>query len=109
MMKHKVELKPGAVPFKEGTRRMTLLNTEKANKEVRELIRLGLIQPSYSPWANGIVMAAKKGNQLRMCCDFRQWNAQTVKDALRLPRVDECFARLGSARYVTALDLASAF
>ena len=88
---------------------MTPLKTEKANEEVRELVRLGLIEPSYSPWACGIVMAKKKGNQLRMCCDFRNLIAQTVKDAFPLPRVDECFARLGNAKFFTAPDLASAF
>ena len=44
-----------------------------------------------------------------MCCDFRNLNAQTVKDAFPLPRVDECFARLGNAKLFTALDMASAF
>ena len=72
------------------------------------MIELGLIEPSYSLWASGIVMAKKKGNQLRMCCDFRNLNAQTVKDFL-FPRVDECIARLGIAKFFTCLDLAAAF
>ena len=88
---------------------MTPFKTEKANEEVRILMEMGLIEPSYSPWACGIVLAKKKGNQLRMCCDFRNLNAQTVKDAFPLPRIDECFAKLGRARYFTCLDMASAF
>ena len=32
----------------------------KANQEMRNLLALGLIQPSYSPWASGIVMVKKK-------------------------------------------------
>ena len=88
---------------------MTPFKTEKANEEVRMLMEMGLIEPSYSPWACGIVMAKKKGNQLRMCCDFRNLNAQTVKDAFPLPRIDECFAKIGRARYFTCLDMASAF
>ena len=60
VMEHKIDLQPGSVPWKEGPRRMTPLKTEKANEEVRELIHLGLIEPSDSPWACGIVMAKKK-------------------------------------------------
>ena len=103
---HEINLEPGAVPWKEGPRKMTPFLTEKANEEIRMLIELGLIELSYSPWASGIVMAKKKGNQLRMCCDFRNLNAQTVKDAFPFPRVDECIARLGNAKFFTCLDLA---
>ena len=79
------------------------------DEEVRMLMDMGFIAPSYSPWACGIVVAKKKGNQLGMCFDFRNLNAQTVKDAFPLPRIDECFAKLGRARYFTCLDMASAF
>ena len=44
-----------------------------------------------------------------MCCDFPNLNAQTVKDAFPFPRVDECIARLGNAKFFTCLDLAAAF
>ena len=58
-MEHKIDLKPGAVPWKESQRRMTPLKTEKHNEEVRELIRLGLTELSFSPYECGIVMAEK--------------------------------------------------
>ena len=109
LIEHKIDLEPNAVPWREGPRRMTPFKTEKANEEVRMLIEMGVIEPSYSPWACGIVMAKKKGNQLRMCCDFRNLNAQTIKDAFPLPRIDECLSKLGSARFFSCFDLASAF
>ena len=71
-MENKINLETGAMHWKEGPRRMTPLKTKKANEEVRELIWLGLIDPSYLPWACGIVMFKKKANQLCMCCDFRK-------------------------------------
>ena len=46
--KHPVELEPGAVPHREGARRMSPEMAERANQEVRNLLALGMIQPSLS-------------------------------------------------------------
>ena len=51
---------------------------EHANQEVRNLLALGMIQPSLSPWASGIVMVKKKNGELRFCCDFRPLNVPTL-------------------------------
>ena len=107
--KHPVELEPSAVPHREEARRMSPEKAERANQEVRNLLALGMIQPSLSPWASGIVMVNKKNGELRFCCDFRPLNEVTVKDAYPLPRIDESLARLGKAKIYTSLDLAWAF
>ena len=77
----------------------------KANEEVRETIRLGFFEPSYSPWACAIVLAKTKGNQLRVVviCGTQR------SDCQRLSRVNESFARLGNTRFVTALVIAFPF
>ena len=72
----------------------------QANEEIRELQQLGLIEPAQSPLACGLVIAKKKGNQLRLCCGFRNLNDQKVKDAYPIPRIDESLARLGNAKYL---------
>ena len=68
-----------------------------------------MIEPSKSPWACGVVMAKKKGGQLRFCCDFRYLNAVTIKDAYPIPRIDESLSKMGDAKFFTTLDLGSAF
>ena len=107
--KHPVELETGATPHREGARRMSPDKAERANQEVRNLLALGMIQPSLSPWASGIVMVKKKNGELRFCCDFRPLNAVTIKDAYPLPRIDESLSRLGKAKIYTSIDLAWAF
>ena len=107
--KHTVELEPRAVPHREGARRMSPEKAERANQEVRNLLALGMIQPSLSPWASGIVMVKKKNGELRLCCDFRPLNEVTIKNAYPLPRIDESLARLGNAKIYTSIDLAWAF
>ena len=107
--KHTVEVEPGVVPHREGARRMSPEKAEQANQEVRNLLALGMIQPSLSPWTSGIVMVKKKNGELRFCCDFRPLNEVTMKDAYPLPRIDESLARLGNAKIYTSKDLAWTF
>ena len=101
--KHTVELEPGAVPHREGARRMSPEKAERADQEVRNLLVLGMIQPSLSPWASGIVMVKKKNGELRFCCEFRPLNEVTNKDAYPLPRIDESLAWLGNAKIFTSI------
>ena len=107
--KHPVEVEPGAVPHREGARRMSPDKAERANQQVRVLLALGMIQPSLSPWASGIVMVKKKSGELRFCCDFRPLNEVAIKDAYPLPRIDESLSQLGKAKIYTSIDLAWAF
>ena len=106
---HTVEVEPVATPPREGARRMSRKKAERANQEVRNLLALGMIQPSLSPWASGIVMVKKKNGELRFCCEFRPLNAVTMKDAYPLPRIDESLSRLDKAKIYTSIDLAWSF
>ena len=78
----------------------------KVKKEVQNLLALGLIQLSYSPWASGIVKVKKKSGKHCFCCDFRPLNDETVKDAFPLPRIDESLSRIGNAKIFTSINLA---
>ena len=68
-----------------------------------------MIKPSKSPCARGVVMAKKKGRQLRLCCDFRYLSAVSKRDALPIPRIDESVSKLCDVKFFTTLDLDSAF
>ena len=70
--KHPVEVEPEAIPHREEARRMSPEEAERSNQEVRNLLALGMIRPSLSPWASDIVMVKKKlGN-----CAFVAISAQ---------------------------------
>ena len=88
---------------------MTPHKSEACRAEIEMLLEYDMIEPSKSPWACGVVMAKKKGGQLRFCCDFRYLNAVTIKDAYPIPRIDESLSKLGDAKFFTTLDLGSAF
>ena len=96
-VEHEIELEENAVPHREGARRMTPHKSEACRKEIETLLEYDMIKPSKSPWACGVVMAKKKGDQMRFCYDFRYLNSVTVKDAYPIPRIDESLSKLGSA------------
>ena len=108
-VEHEIELEENAVPHREGGRGMTPHKSDACRKEIETLLEYDMIKPSKSPWACRVVMAKKKGDQLRFCCDFRYLNSVTVKDAYPIPRIDESLSKLGDAKFFTTLDLGSAF
>ena len=107
-VEHEIELEEGAVPHREGARRMTPHKLEAYRAEVEMLLEYDM-NPRNRHGLAGVVMAKKKGEQLRFCCDFRYLNAVTIKDAYPIPRIDESLSKLGDAKFFTTLDLGSAF
>ena len=105
-VEHEIELEEGAVPHREGARRMTPHKSEACRAEIEMLLEYDMIEPSKLPWACGVVMAKKKRGQLRFCCYFRYLNAVTIKDAYPIPRKDESLSKLGDAKFFTTLDSA---
>jgi len=55
------------------------------NAKVDELLQMGFIDHSKSPYSSPIVMVKKKTGKWRLCVDFRQINAKSVKDAYPMP------------------------
>ena len=51
----------------------------------------------------------KERGQLRFCCEFRYLNAVTIKDAYPIPRIGESLSNFGDTKFLTTLDLGSAF
>ena len=92
-VEHEIELEESAVPHREGVRRMIPNKSDACRKEIKTLLEYDMIEPSKSPWACGVVMAKKKGDQLRFCCDFRYLNSVTVKDAYPISRIDESLSK----------------
>ena len=88
------------------------LSPEKLKEQVRQvrgLLDKGLIRESDSPWGFPTVFVKKSSGEWRMCVDYRPLNVLTTRNAYPLPRIDECLARIGSARVLSKLDLLQGF
>jgi len=71
---------------------------------VREMLRLGVIRPSDSPWASPVAMQ-KEGDGYRFCLDYRMVNKMTQSDPFPIPRIESVMGRLQGAKYISKLDL----
>ena len=69
-VEHEIELEEGAVPHREGARRMTPHKSEACRAEIEMLPEYDMIEPSKSPWACGVIMAKKKGGSLDFVATF---------------------------------------
>lgn len=93
------------IPFKDRYRRIPPQLYDEVKKHLDEMLAIGAIRKSYSPWASAVVLVRKKDGGLRFCIDFRKLNQRTRKDAYALPRMEDALDSLGGARLFSCLDL----
>ena len=78
---------------------------EEIRDHLKEMLEIGAIWPSHSPWANPVILVCKKDSKLPFCIDLRKLNAHTIKDSYSLPRIEDSLDSLNGAVWFTALDL----
>ena len=84
LVKHKINV-DSPVPFKERYQRIPPQEFEEVRNHLQEMLKVGAIQKSVSPWASPMVLVRKKDGSLRFCIDLRKLNLQTIKDVYSLP------------------------
>lgn len=77
--------------------------------EIKDMLEKDIIEPSNSPWSSPVVMIRKRDNTFRFCVDYRKLNKVTRRDAYPLPPVNSILDKLRDARYLSTLDIKSAF
>ncbi|GBG80668.1 hypothetical protein CBR_g31128 [Chara braunii] len=106
---HEIILEAGAVPPKGCIYRMSERELEVLRAQLDDLLAKGWIRPSSSPYGALVLFVRKKNKDLRLCIGYRKLNAQTVKNAGPLPRINDLLERLGGANYFSKLDLKSGY
>ena len=78
--------------------------------QLKELLDLGLIRPSVSPWGAPVFFfIRKKDGSWRLCIDYRQLNKATIKNHYPLPRIDDLFDQMKGATVFSKIDLRSGY
>ena len=108
LVKHKIKL-DNYTPFKECYRCIPPNLFEEMMNHLKEMIQVGAIRCSCSPWASAVVLVKKKDGSLHFCIDLKRLNARIIRDACSLPQIDETLDCLGGAIIFTSLDLKSGY
>ncbi|KAK9730865.1 Reverse transcriptase (RNA-dependent DNA polymerase) [Popillia japonica] len=98
-----------ASPIKQRQYPLSPAMREHLNKEIDEMLRLGIIQPSKSPWCSPLWLVKKSNGKFRICFDGRKLNSVTVSDAYPMPLIDSIITKIRDARYLSSIDLKQAF
>lgn len=108
MITHRIDT-GDSQPLKQRHHNMSPYMLDHLNKELDKMLELGVVSKSCSPWASPVLLVKKASGELRFCFDGRKLNSVTKKDAYPLPHVDHILNKLSGARYLSSIDLKSAF
>ena len=68
--------------------------------DIQDMLDLGVIEPSISPYSSTIVLVPKKDGSVRFCIDFRKLNKVTEFDAEPMPNMEEIINRTSGHKYL---------
>jgi hypothetical protein len=88
---------------------MSTPELQELKMQLKELLDLGLIRPSVSPWGAPVIFIRKKDGSWRLCIDYRQLNKATIKNQYPLPRIDDLFDQMKGATVFSKIDLRSGY
>ena len=108
MVKHVIRLSDDQ-PFHKCYQRIPPHQYDDVKKHLKEMLEIGAIRKSQSPWASAVVLVHKKDGALRFCIDLQKLNARTIKDAQTLPQIEDSLDSLNGAVIFTSLDLKSGY
>lgn len=106
---HEIILEPDTRPIKQRYYPVSPVKQKIIDEELKKMLELSIIEPSKSAWSSPILLVPKKDNSYRFCVDYRALNAVTKKDAYPLPYVSAILDRLSGAKYLSSLDVKSAY
>ena len=96
-------------PFKEQFRCIPLPLLDEVCTSLRDMLDVGAIHPSQSPWCNALVFVQKKDGTLHFCVDFCRLNVCTKKDSYPLPWIQEALESMAGAMHFSTMDFKSRF
>ncbi|RDD35996.1 Retrovirus-related Pol polyprotein from transposon 17.6 [Trichoplax sp. H2] len=109
LIEHRIELQGTVDPIKQKAYRIPAVKKGILRDAVSDMLRLGVIRASTSPWASPVILVKKPDGTYRPCIDYRKLNAVTKINAYPLPRIDDILDTIGKAKFITTLDLSKGY
>lgn len=74
-------------------------------EQVREMLSMGVIEPSHSSFSSPPVIIEREGKDPRFCIDYRLLNEITEDESSHLPLIASANKDLGNAKIFSTMDL----
>jgi transposase InsO family protein len=102
-----------AQPIRKAPYRTPFALRDEMSRQVKDMLRKGVIEPSSSPWSAPAILVPKKSAdnspKYRFCVDFRALNSVTQFDTYPLPVLEETLSTLHGSKYFSVIDCFSGF
>jgi hypothetical protein len=82
---------------------------DEIEKAIKELLAMGRIKPSSSPFVSSVVLVLQKDGTMRICINYRALNKKTIKNRYPIPHIDELMDELHGAVFFSKTDLRSRY
>ena len=93
-------------PIKQSAYKHSPEQEQAIREQVKELLDLGVIRESRSPYASPVIIRPKKQKgEWRMCIDYRLLNAITIPDEYPLPDMNKLIRNFKGKKWFTQLDI----
>jgi hypothetical protein len=99
-----IDLKSRTEPIARTPYRKTTPEMQELKMQLKELLDLGLIRPSGSPWGAPGISIQKKDGSWRICIDYYQLNKAMIKSQYPLPRIDDLFDQMKGVMVFSKID-----
>ena len=111
LVEHSIRLSQ-TVPVRTSMYRIPAALQDPVHKELKLLLKQGLIEPSTTPWSHSLVPVKKLKTipmEARLCRDFRPINVDTFSNPYLMPWTEELLDRIGNVKFISVFDLRKEF
>ena len=108
LVEHEINLTDDK-PYREPYRRIPPSMFDDVREHLREMLEVGAIRESSSPYSSNLVLVRKSDGSIRLYSNHRGVNRKTIQDDHSLPRIEDTLDCLSGDRFFTKLDLRSAY
>ncbi len=105
IIQHRIELEPRVPPIHQARYRLNLNYVAIVKQDINKLLVASFIKPvEEATWLSLIVVVPKKNGKLKICVDFKKFNATTKNDIYPLPFTYEVINIVVEHEVYTFLD-----
>nr|GEX91864.1 putative reverse transcriptase domain-containing protein [Tanacetum cinerariifolium] len=108
-VKFGIELVLGTQPISKASYRMALIELKELKEQLQELLDLGFIRLSVSPWGAPVLFVKKKDGSMRLWIDYHELNRVSIRNRYPLPRIDDLLDQLQGDQFFSKIDLRSGY